>query len=513
MIRLPRKPFRCFVLLLTALALLLSACVRDDQSAALDTIPSLPEPETAQRRQILGDTTAPLSEEVTLFLPTEDGLEFNTVTRTIHVDAGEDLLEKTLMELLDSTSENTLLSASGAQISEVEFGGGIATVRLTVDVAVNRTDQDYLLICTAIANTLFGIEGVEAVNILAGDRSAYLCNLPTGVFTSRNNNTAAAFAQIQAESERFGEEGNASISRNALIYFPAQGGQYLLPEVRELVFTSDNYAQVLLNALMAGSQTRQCCFSPIPNDANLLLSPPAVVVSDTGERVLHLDFSSMLPSYLALAGVESWQCYGAIVLTMCSFIPELDAVRISVDGESVDRCIINGWEVDFPNALMRREDFSSRIGSSAQLYFAQQDNSLVRLECATAQKAPQSAGGLLEELISAGNGYLPGLKSIFPEGIVAEDILGTALEGRTVIVNLSANFYARCQSLNASQERLLIYGMINTLTELNRFGAVRFLVEGRQVENLSQNIYLKTALLPDPGLVHAYLSPQESVEN
>ena len=72
---------------------------------------------------------------------------------------------------------------------------------------------------------------------------------------------------------------------------------------------------------------------------------------------------------------------------------------------------------------------------------------------------------------------------------------------RIANINLSANFYARCQALNAQQERNLIYAMVNTLAELENIGAVRFFVEGKSVETLADTIYLKTALLPDPGIV------------
>ena len=47
----------------------------------------------------------------------------------------------------------------------------------------------------------------------------------------------------------------------------------------------------------------------------------------------------------------------------------------------------------------------------------------------------------------------------------------------------------------------MIYAIVNTLSGLDHIGAVSFLVEGEQVDALAQNIYLKTALMPDPGLV------------
>lgn len=503
------RRMRLCALMLAGL-LTLSACTGRQQNPAADAVPALPEPQDAARRQILGENFESGSQEVTLYLPETENFEFTTVTRAIHIGAGENLLEDILAELLNSNEENALLGSMGVQLNGIEFSAGIATVRLSVDASVNRSDQEYLLFCASIANTLLELDDVEAVNILSGERSNAICNLPSGVFTAGNENIAAAYAQLLAESERFEEELTSSFVRDALIYFPAQGGQYLLPEVRRLNFDSGNFAQTLISALMAGPQTRKCCFSPIPGDDGLLLSQPDLVVNALGERVLYLDFSAMLPSYLALAGVELWQCYGALVLTLCSFLPELDAVHISVDGMPVNRCDTVRRELYFQDALMRRSDFSDCIGGSAQMYFAQNSN-LVRLECATAQSSARTPYGILTEMISAGDAYLPGLSSIFPEGIAAEDILGTATEGRVTLVNLSANFYARCQSMNEQQERLLIYGMVNALTELEQTGAVSFLVEGRYVESLSQSIYLKTSLLPDPGLVGIYNPPQSEL--
>ena len=44
--------------------------------------------------------------------------------------------------------------------------------------------------------------------------------------------------------------------------------------------------------------------------------------------------------------------------------------------------------------------------------------------------------------------------------------------------------------------------MVNALTELVDVGAVRFIVEGRSIDTMVQCIYLRTPLLPDPGIVH-----------
>jgi len=435
-------------------------------------------------------------------------VNLTTVTRPISVAQNESLIYNTLAELL-SANHSDMPQSVEANLIGLEYGSGIATVNLSIEAGVNRSDQDYLMLCASIANTLLGIEGVEAVNVLTGSRSDSIARLPFGCFTETLDNLPAAYAQAQSEAQRLLDDKHGPLNRNVLLYFPAQGGEYLLPEVRTLHFEDDDYASVIIKALSEGPLTRQCCFGAIPGNLELLASDPQIFAIESGERIIELNFTSTLSNYLAFAGVEPWQLYGSIVLSLCSFVPEIDAVQISVAGNYITECSMYGNTLSFTDGLMHRADFAAAIGSSAHLYFANEAGFLSAAECPMAQSASISALGLLSELLSAGV-YLPDMYSTFPEGIAQEDILGVTIEGRTAVVNLSGNFYARCQSLSPLQERLMIYSMVNTLAQLDHIGAVAFRVEGEQIDYLAHNIYLKAALMPDPGLIQA-ADPTDSI--
>ena len=71
-----------------------------------------------------------------------------------------------------------------------------------------------------------------------------------------------------------------------------------------------------------------------------------------------------------------------------------------------------------------------------------------------------------------------------------------------IAVNLSANFYRCCQTLDAQAERNLVYAMVNTLTELDGIKTVQFYIEGEVVDVLTQNIYIKAPLMRNPGLIN-----------
>ncbi len=479
--------------LLAAAAMLLTACSGRGGAPQGGSSASLPEPPVAPENQILGDDSASLAREITLYRASEAAMELTAVIRLISPGADGNLTRAALEELFGAR----------AAIEDVEFSSGAATVRLPLDAAAGRSDSDCLLLCCSIANTLLGIDGVEAVNVLSGDRAIDICGLPLGTFTGLNGNIPALYAQLQSERERFAA-GGAVLERSACLYFPAYGGQYLLPEVRTVSFPDEDYASALIEALCAGPQTRRCCFSFAPEGIDLLEDAPHTSVTSGGERVLELALSPVLANYLALSGIESWQFYGSLVLTLTSFLPELDAVRVSIGGQAVTECDMGVRLARFPNGEMRRTDFDSCAGSSAWLYFARDDGNLVRLECAVSRAAATSAGSILPAMITLGGSYLPDLRSAFPEGIGPEDLLGVSVAEGVATVNLSGNFYCQCQSLDAHGERSLIYAMVNALTELDGIGAVGFLVEGRQVESLAGSIYLRTPLLPDPGLVRGY---------
>ena len=98
----------------------------------------------------------------------------------------------------------------------------------------------------------------------------------------------------------------------------------------------------------------------------------------------------------------------------------------------------------------------------------------------------------------AGGGALrlPLGQSIYPE-----DLLGVKVSDGIAQINLSASFYRACQSLGERDEHNLVYAMVNTLCELEEIRAVRFYVEGQAADTLGRSIYLKSPLLPNPGIV------------
>ena len=184
---------------------------------------------------------------------------------------------------------------------------------------------------------------------------------------------------------------------------------------------------------------------------------------------------------------------------MCSFLPELDAVRIMVNGDPITMCEVDDNLLKFPEGLIHRRDFSDRIGSTVTLYLADAEGRLQPVQQAVSTRNALSPSALLTELIRHGSGD-DALRFPIPEGIFPEDLLGVQTSGGIARVNLSGNFYRCCQSLSAREEQSLVYSMVNTLCRLGGIRGVRFYVEGRAADTLAGSIYLKSVLLPNPGI-------------
>ena len=184
-------------------------------------------------------------------------------------------------------------------------------------------------------------------------------------------------------------------------------------------------------------------------------------------------------------------------------------MRILVNGDPITACTIGDTILRFEDGLIRRSDFAGRVGSVVTLYLANAEGTLQPVSRAVSTRSALSRRSLLSELFFYSDSDVRSLSFPIPENVSAEDILGIEISGQIARVNLSANFYRCCQPLDAASERALVYCMVNTLCAMEGIRAVRFYVEGIAAETLAGSIYLKSPLMPNPGIV---VSPEVTGE-
>lgn len=488
--------------LLIALTLLLTGCVPKQRDGENVGSIVMPDPSEEPENMILGEQLPSRLSNVSLYYAMSDGAVFSQVTTGIRADAGESLPEAAVEALLTPGSgEEMYFSTGDTHMLSCEYACGIATVNLSIDARNVQSEQEELALLTSIGNTLLGIDGVRGVNVLIGGQSESFARLPHGVQTEVIPSVTASYAQLLAERDHLLTDHAMPVSRTATLYFPTAVGSWLVPELREVVFNSDDFAGTLIEALKAGPLEQTCSVASIPAGAELLDPRPQVETLSTGEHALTLNFSSTLANYLAFSGLEIWELAGSLALTVCSFLPEIDAVRILVAGDPITVCQIGDSIMQFEDGLIRRADFAGFIGSVATLYLADSFGALQPVKRAVSTRSALSPRSLLSELFYYTDREDGQLSFPVPENVFAEDVLGIQVAGNIARVNLSANFYRCCQALDASAERSLVYCMVNTLCAMDSIRAVRFYVEGVSAETMAGSIYLRSPLMPNPGVI------------
>ena len=497
------------ILMASVLCLSFSGCSRSQSVSESESNIVLPEPSVEAQNMILGEQIASKPEVVTLYYVSGDGTSFSTINRTLIISPDENLCEEAVDALLYNTASPDRMSflPPEMEVLDIDFSCGIATVSLSLDAHNIQNEQEYLMLLASISNTLLSIDGVRGVNLMIDNRCESISSLPIGTLTRPLEGITPAYAQYSAERDYFLESETGTITRIATLYFPTEIGEWFIPELREITFDSRDYASALIRALRVGPTEFSCAISAIPESADLLVDNPTITISASGERVIDLNFSGALRNYLAFSGIDEWELLGSVTLTLCSFVPELDAVRISIDGTPIERCTIGETERIFDEGLIHRSDFETIIGSTVTLHIPQSDGTLEAVERAVSMARTQSPLSLLyllfDDILALENSA-----EVFPSDVYYDDILGIALEDGVATVNFSGNFYRQCQSLSEEGERGVIYAIVNTLCELDNITGVRFFIEGYSTETLSGSIYLRSVLMPNPGAVHAEPTPE-----
>jgi spore germination protein GerM len=446
----------------------------------------------------VGDSIAEHTGRFTLNYIGSDQQALVAVSRTMRL-TGEGLLAEKVMErLLDppDTLPGVLpIAPPGTRLLWVEQSEGVATVNLSVDV-LSLTEQELTWMRVAIANTLIGNDGIQYVNVLVGGKEESALSLPSGTLFRTDGNLTALWAQQQADQERLSQP-DARLDRSATLYFSAPGGAYLLPEVRAVRLLDDNYARTLIEELSAGGDNGR-----VLPEGDFLTADPTIDTLDDGRRVVTLNLDAGFEDMLRAQELSPGLAYGTLTLTLCRFVPEIDALRVVVGGEALGHADLKDRVLTPADGVISPEDFDSLIGRVAKVYLTDQATGELRaVRRPLERRAALSARVLMEQVLEGPAAYEAGVLPVAAQGIGRADIEGVRIEEGVALVNLSGNFYRSCQQMSESAERNLVYALVNTLCELDAVEKVRFFIEGQSIDALVTSICLRSALLPNPGIV------------
>ncbi len=437
-------------------------------------------------------------------------------SRTLVVEQDANPAETAVRELLKGSSNASLKSVApeGMTLEFLEYSQGVVNVYLKYGGEMPEPEQAYILE-QAIANTVTDILGPVSVCVFYNGIRVGVGGYPSGPLRKQTGSIPDAWGSVfakympqstspadeespePAKTHSPAEEEKPKTSEiNTVLYFVSPDGRFILPEVRTIKYTGDQYIETLIQELKNGPRNTAAMRSPLNADAELLRKS---VLEDLGSGRLKLELyfsqSPVQPGYLDASDIVS---YAALVYTIIGFMPYVKTVDIYVAGHRVDKV----GDIRFYNG-MRRADYVGLIGSSAPVYFGDKTSDLLlEVQRNMEQGKVWSARERVLELLAGpleedGANVWP----LMPPGVTADDIPSVDVYGDTAYVNLSARFKEACAGMTAQSEMLLVYSIVNTITAMDGISKVQFTVDGRQVDKLAGYLCLADPLLRNYGII------------
>ncbi len=498
---------------------LLCGCTEKKGSITGSTV-SLP-PYSVSHTVPVGDTQQSLVQTVLLYLPSLDGTRLVAVPQQIKFDSWQPdmytvcniLLSHSGNENATKLPGNVTLYAQGAQ--PVEITGSVATVNLSIS-AMQLTSQELYTVAQAITNTLCQFGVINYVNVLVAGVHPGLdiaATMPMGSLQANmQDDLNTLWERAIAQKNAAAGTGTRRFTIAASLYLPAPDGRGVLCEARMLPFNSTSAPQMiitLLEALGGGAQTLSGLPSGPVLSQYLLETPVIQDAASTGKRKAVLKFGESLNNALAEAGIARSVMMASIVYTLTTFMPQLDAVEVSIGGVPVDALAPQntfdraGETLTFANGAMQRSAFSHFLLTQCTLYFANAAGKLVPVQRAIPHYQAGNVRFILNQLMRGPQYYDTNntLKAVLPVGLDDADLVGVGMEQDMLMLNFTGDLLATAEGMTPEQERLMVYGIVNTLASLPSVKRVAFFVLGEQPESLAGTVYLPGYFLPDWTMV------------
>lgn len=268
------------------------------------------------------------------------------------------------------------------------------------------------------------------------------------------------------------------------IYFPTIDNDSVLAEEREVVIESNEVMKAAMEALIAGPKSDRLR-NPMPPGTKLL-------GIDRKGNVAVVDFSKEYGGNGDIAELVQW----ISVVNTLTEINGVEKVRILVEGNDLVGPSGQPYgelsRVDFDQSLISESVSKEKV----TLYFSDSEAEFVVAE---KREVEVKAGESIEEVVI--NELIKGPKSnglisVIPEGT---RLISVETKDGICSINLSDEFVSS-NYIGSAGETMIIYSIVNSLTELKDVREVQFLIGGKKRE-VYFHMALDTPIERDESLI------------
>lgn len=410
-------------------------------------------------------------------------------TRSISVEQGERAERRIIEELINGPQGEDLQPiAEGFTYDGIEILPDLVNVYLST--TEEKDEVQIAKVKIAIAATIADYSGVDYVNVFVNGVQQGLEGVPVGVLQKTKNGLAEEINKYRSNAR------SETPTMNVALYFLDNTEQYLVPEERSIMFkenTPEEMLESVVAALMRGPENTYQHI-PVIDKSLMELLGASIEQTEDGRRIARLDFSK--PPVALTEQFKDGEDLAAKALakTITGFMPDLDGVEIYVGGEPRQA----------EQKVYTEQDADSLLGNSIQLYFP---NSAYSKLTGVERMVSQSAAGYPRELLAElmKGPVVTDKKEISPaflSGISMDDVNTVYLAGDIAVVDFKSSVSEKIKGINRDEEVMMIYSIVNTMTNIEGIKRVQFLLDGERVESLGGgSINVLDPLLRNPGII------------
>ena len=402
--------------------------------------------------------------------------------RKISVGQDQSTVEAVIKQLLKGPKNEDLTSVdAGMTYVSAEITEEVVNVYLKSSKTIG--DKDAYVLASALANTLSDFFGVEyTVMFINGVVQSVGDGIATP-FSKFTGSVLEEYDNLYAQSILEGDD-QKIYETDTILYFADETENYILPEIRSVRYTKGNYIQAVMDELAQGPKSKSYLRASVNENVRL---KDTLNIEREG-KTIRLVFKTYPYVYTENNTNGEKLTNAALTYTISGIIP-VKRIRIGIEGSEL--------------TTATRSSFPSMSGRRITLSFPDKNTTmLTQVQRTVKQSDAQFLKTKLEELMrgpidtDSENAW-----PTFPEGVTYDDVLGLTVSNDTVVLNMSQNFSDRVKALSEESESIMVYSIVNTLTDTEGIKRVQFLINSKYVDEIAGGINYRYPIIANPGLI------------
>ncbi len=253
-------------------------------------------------------------------------------------------IQEAIVQLQKDGDDINLLNTipSGIDVKNWELNEGNLSLFFVGDYEVLDTYTE-ILVRAAIVKTLVQIDGVDSVSIFVNDAPL-------------TDSKGESIGQMTADTfiEDFGQETDSLLSTELVLYFASANGMYIIPETREVYYSSNvSLERLVIEQLLKGPES-DGMLAAIPSGTKL----NSITVSEDGVCIVNFDATIET----TITGITENVTVYSIVNSLTE-LANIKSVQILVNGETPH---ISNVDADLSSAISKNDDIVNVVSEEEE---------------------------------------------------------------------------------------------------------------------------------------------------